>query len=62
MTLFYSGLKNGKHENCVVIMIHDSTLLHVKTFEANNESLCYIFLTNFEVRSCQEMSTQCNVM
>lgn len=34
MTLFYNGTENGKHENGIGILIYDSVLPHLKTFEA----------------------------
>jgi len=45
ITLFYSGLNNGKHENEVGFIIKDLLLKLVKKFEAVNDRLCYLTIT-----------------
>ncbi|KAL4097205.1 hypothetical protein QTP88_022016 [Uroleucon formosanum] len=41
-TIFYSGRKDGKHENGVDFIVSDDTLPQVKDFTAVNDRLCYI--------------------
>jgi len=44
-TIFYSGNRNGKCENGVGFVINETTLPHVKTFQALSERICYIRVT-----------------
>jgi hypothetical protein len=44
-TIFYSGRKDGRHENGVGFVVSDDTLPQVKKFTAVNNRICYIRLT-----------------
>lgn len=45
MILFYRGSESRIHKNGVGVLISDDSILpHIKSFEANNERLCYIIL------------------
>jgi len=44
-TIFNSGNRNGKFENGLGFVINESILPHVKTFQAINERICYIRVT-----------------
>lgn len=43
--IFYSGHRNEKFENGVGFVINKSILIHIKTFQAINERICYIRIT-----------------
>jgi len=44
MTLLYSGTNNGLRKNGVGIIVHESLLPLVKSFEPVNDRICYVII------------------